>query len=218
MLRITLKRFGSILPAVVLCLAMPTGFACNGQDRSDPRVTQIQELQDKVTAQARTIVEKDAAILSQAARIRELQNLKGKQSIDNLVHVAKIELAPLSGGYDDDEDSVDEGVVVYLRSLDQDGDIIKATGSVRVRLYDLSKPEGQQLVGSLELDAAGLRPLWFGRFLTSHYSIKVPWADGAKRAEHESITVHVTFTDLLSGNVSKTQESVKVRGAMPRQS
>ncbi len=217
MQRITLKRFGLFLPAMVLVLTLPAGFACNDQDRSNPRITQVQELQDKAAAQAREIVEKEAAILVQAARIRELQNLKGKQSIDHLVHVAKIQLAQLSGGYDDDEDSVDEGVVAYLQLLDQDGDIIKATGSVCVRLYDLSKAEGQQLVGSVELDAAGLRPLWYGRFLTYHYSIKVPWADGAKRAEHESITLHVTFTDLLTGDVFKTQEVVKVRGATPRQ-
>ncbi|MFH1420068.1 MAG: hypothetical protein ABII12_17475 [Planctomycetota bacterium] len=217
MLRVTLKRFGSILPAMVLGLALPMGAACNDQGRADPRITQIQELQDKAAAQARRIVEKDEAILAQAARIRELQNLEGARSIENLIHVTRIELAPLSGGYDDDGDSVDEGVVAYVRLLDQDGDVIKATGGVRVRLIDLSNPEGQQLVGGLALDAAGLKPLWFGRLLTSHYTIKVPWADGAKRAEHKSITVHVTFTDLLSGEVFETQKAVEVRGAMPSQ-
>jgi hypothetical protein len=185
---------------------------CNppGPDR---RITRVQQLEDKVQQQGRLLVQKDEQIAAQAERIQQLQGLTGQRAIENLVHVASIEIDRLSGGHDDDRDSVDEGVVVYLRLLDRDGDAIKVAGSARVRLLDLAKAEGSQVVGEQSWDPTALAKVWYGRLLTYHYTLKVPWAGGAKRADHKSITVLVEFTDLLSGQVFTAQKVVEVNGA-----
>jgi hypothetical protein len=204
-------RPNPILAALVLSLCL-VATGCNGGG-ADARITQIQQLQDKSEQQARLLAQKDEQLATQAKRIQELQGLTAERAIDNLVQVANIEIDRLSGGYDDNHDGVDEGVVVYLRLLDRDGDAIKAIGSARVRLFDLARPEGSQLVGESSLDAAAMRPLWFGRLLTYHYTIKVPWSGGAKRADHKSITVVVDFTDLLTGKTFTAQKVVEVSGA-----
>ncbi len=197
--------------ACILTLALTVG--CQDQ-AADSRVTQVQQLQDKVEAQARLLVEKDAQLLATETEIQKLRQLEGDRALDRLVHVAKIELERLSGGYDDDKDGVDEGVVVYLVLKDQDGDTLKAAGNLDVRLVDLAMPEGRQVVGKLALDSQALRSHWFGRFLTSHYTVRIPWSGGLKRAPHKSITVLVRFTDLLSGRVFSTQKDVEVDGAV----
>ncbi|HVP11308.1 MAG TPA: hypothetical protein VMV94_09005 [Phycisphaerae bacterium] len=204
-------RPNPILAVLVLSLCIVAA-GCNGT-KPDSRITQIQQLQDKTQEQARLLAQKDEQLAAQSKRIQELQGLTDERSLDNLVHVASIEIDRLSDGYDDEHTGVDQGVVVYLRLLDRDGDAIKATGNVRVRLLDLAKPEGAQLVGEVSLDAAALRPLWYGRLLTYHYTIRVPWSAGAKRVEHKSITVIVDFTDLLSGKTFTTQKVVEVNGA-----
>ncbi len=194
-------------------------FACNGPDVTDSnRLTQIQELEDENASLRRQLVAKDEAIGDQAQRIQALQGLQGERSVDSLIHVSNIEVHTLSGGYDDDHDGVDECVKVYLRLLDQDGEAIKAAGTVHIRLLDLANPPTSQLVGEVRLTADEMRPLWFGRFLTAHYTIRVPWADGAERAEHKSITVVARFTDLLTGQSFSTQAVVEVNGAGSAQS
>ena len=211
MLRVPAMR-PNLFFAVVVCPIFLVAAGCN-PPAADSRIAQVQQLQDRNQEQARLLAAKDEQLAADAKRIQELQGLNGERSIDNLVHVASIEIDRLSGGYDDDRNGVDEGVLIYLRLLDKDGDAIKASGNVHVRLLDLAKPEGSQLVGELSLDPAALRPLWYGRLLTYHYTIKVPWAGGAKRAEHKSITVVVEFTDLLSGKTFTAQKVVEVSGA-----
>jgi len=200
---------------VLVGLATVLASGCDGAGAGSGRVTEIQALRDKIETQQRKLVAKDEQVQAQASLIQELQGLTGPRSLDRLVHVSRIELERLTGGYDDDHDGVDEGVVVYLRLIDQDGDTIKAAGGVQIRLIDLAKPEGSQLVGHVELSPAALHPMWFGRLMTSHYTIRVPWSGDAERAEHESITVHVRFTDLLSGQSFEAQEVVEVSGATP---
>src|SRR3972149_5452985 len=94
------------LPSGLALLLLTTGAGCPRQ-QADPRVTQIQQLQDKVEKQARQLAEKDAQLAAQAERIQELQGLSDERALDKLVHVASVELARLSGGYDDDRDGRD---------------------------------------------------------------------------------------------------------------
>ncbi len=202
-----------VVPVAVLgALLAAAGPGCNGQDRADARVTQIQELRDKVEQQGRAIAQKDEQLAAQGRRIQELQGLTAEQSIENLVRVDRIEIERLSGGYDEDHDGVDEGVVVYLRLLDKEGDAIKAAGSANLQLLDLSRAEGPRTVGEVRLDPAALRPMWFGRLMTYHYTIRIPWSGGAARPSSKSVTVRVEFTELLSGKTFEAQAVVEVSG------
>ena len=202
----------TLSPVFAVALGL-SNLACIPDNTDTARVTEIQHLRDKLEAQQRVLVTKDEELNAQAASIQELQGLSDERAVERLVHVARVELASLTGGYDDDHDGVHECVKVYLRLVDQDGDTIKAAGSAHARLLDLAKPPETQLVGELKLGLDELRPLWYSRFSTGHYTLKVPWAGGAKRAEHKAITIHARFTDLLSGQTFETQQVVEVAGA-----
>jgi len=203
-----LVRTPTLLIAVLGAVA---GLGCNGQS-SDPRIAEIQQLEDEIEQQGLAIAQKDEQLAGQAKRIQELQGAVGERAIENLVHVDKIEIERLSGGYDDNHDGIDEGVVVYLRLLDKEGDAVKAAGSAKVQILDLSRPEGSRTVGELNLEAAALRPMWFGRLMTYHYTIKVPWSGGADRPTARSLTVRVEFTELLSARTFDAQAVVEAAG------
>lgn len=179
------------------------GAACNGGG-ADPRVTQIQELEDRIAQQTRQLQQKDEELVRQSRMIEELRGLEGDKRLAQLVQVDRIELERLSGGYDENRDGVDEGVVAYLRLRDAEGDTIKAAGTVVMEAYDLAAPEGDKLVAKIELDADAVRDAWFGRFMTSHYTIKAPWLSGRSPANRQ-ITIVVRFTELLTGRTFDTQ-------------
>jgi hypothetical protein len=202
----------AVLPAAVLLSA-----GCDPPGRPDPRIAQIQELEDRLADHARTIAQRDRELATQAEMIRTLRGLQPEERLDQLVRVARIELASLSGGYDDDRDGADEGVVLYLRTLDADGDVIKAAGSARVRLLDLSHPDGGRTVAAREWTSQELRGAWYGRLMTAHYTLRIPWAGGARNPPAGEITAVAEFTDLLTGQSFRLQHVVQARGAATSQ-
>ncbi|RIK64192.1 MAG: hypothetical protein DCC65_14890 [Planctomycetota bacterium] len=200
--------------AASLAAILAGAIACNGPSAADPRLTRIAELEDKVQQQAAALTRKDEEIAAQARTIQELRGFSGARSIDQFVHVSRVEIERLSGGYDDDRDGIDDGVVAYLRLFDSEGDVIKASGSAVLEAYDLAAPEGRQLVAKLEADVAMMRSVWFGKLMTSHYTLKAPWLPD-RRPRNSRITLVVRFTDLLSGNVFEAQHVADVKGATP---
>src|SRR5262245_29828225 len=105
---------------------------CEGTS-ADPRITQIQQLEDKLAEQSRLRAQREAQLEEQSKMIRQLQDTDGGKRLQQLVSVERIEIERLSGGYDDDHDGIDEGAVAYLRLVDRDGDTIKASGSAGMR-------------------------------------------------------------------------------------
>lgn len=183
---------------------------CNGT-QADPHITQIQELEDKVQGQNRVIQAQKSQIAEQQREIQTLQGLGDEARLARLIHVDRISLEGMSGGYDDDRDSVDEGAVAYLRLMDKDGDVIKAAGSAVLEAYDLAAPESERLVASAEFNPDEMAAAWFGRFLTSHYTLRAPWKSG-KLPAHKTLTIVVRFTELLTGKSFEVQHTAEIHG------
>jgi hypothetical protein len=178
----------------------------------DGRVTQIQRLEDELSAERRLRAQREQLLSEQAEVIQKLQGIDSAQRMQLLVYVDRIEIERLSGGYDDDNDGLDEGVVVYLRLYDADGDVIKAAGSATVRLIDLTRPDAPQTVGGRQWTPAELRPLWYGKLMTNHFTLRVPWTGHAKIAPARQITIVAQFTDLQTGKTFSAQKDVEITG------
>ncbi|MBK8270315.1 MAG: hypothetical protein IPK83_19265 [Planctomycetes bacterium] len=176
------------------------------------RINEVQRLKDENEQLKAELAQKNDQMAMQSATLAELRGMTGDRSLDKIVHVDRLAIDPLSGGYDDDRDGVDEGVVVYLSLFDQFGGTMRAAGSASVTLLNLADPKGSKVVGEVNLTADALAKMWYGAFLTSHYTIKIPWAGGAARPPAKDITVVVTFTDLLTGRVFTDQRVVGVTG------
>jgi hypothetical protein len=185
---------------------LSAGAGCN--DRADPRVTQIQELEDRLAAQGRSLAAKDASLTEQAREIQRLRGLDDRGRYDRLVRVDRIDLERLSGLYDENSDGRPDGIVLYLRLFDADGDVLKAAGSARVSLFDLTLPEGQQLLARAEFTTDQMKQQWFGRLMTSHFTLRFPFGADCRQPSSSTVTALVQFTELLTGRTFEVQKSL----------
>lgn len=140
-------------------------------------------------------------------QISRLQFL-GAKRLDLLYYAESIEIEQLSGGYDDDKQPGDDGVIVYLRPLDRVGDPIKAAGDIRIELFDLAAPEGEQKIGECIIPVTEAQNMWYGRFMTYHYTIRCPW-EGRPPANPD-VTVRASFIDYLTGKELNATREVRV--------
>ena len=191
----------SILFASRIVALLLIFWAAGCENPGQSQVSETAKLEDKLIKQARVIAQQDDQLKDQAAVIQELRAIDGPNRLDQLVTVDRIDLERLSGGYDDDRDSRPDGLVLYLKLFDKEGDVLKAAGKVSVRVMDLA------------LDSEALRSLWFGRLMTSHYTIKLPWEKlGGSPPSHNQLTVLVSFTDLLTGRSHSLQKVLTLDG------
>ena len=143
---------------------------------------------------------------------RRLANLSRLQDVADevLIIPERIVLASMSGGYDDDGKAGDDGIVVYVQPIDRDQHVVKVAGALKVKLMDPQNPPGKTDFAEYHFDLEHTRPLWYGRLMTSHFTVKCPWPAGHLPA-HEEIVAHVTFTDLLSGKALTATGTYKIK-------
>lgn len=204
----------AVFVLAAMLLASGTGCPPPSMDlrQSADRIAEVQRLQDENIRLKTQLANRDDQISDMAKSIAALRGLEGDKRLENLVHVDRIDIERLSGGYDENLDGVDEGVVVYLMLYDQFGGAIRAAGSAKITLLDLSDPANVRVIGDAALGHEELGKLWYGAFLTSHYTIKVPWSGGAVRPPVRNVTIVASFTDLLTGRTFEAQRAVAVTG------
>jgi hypothetical protein len=151
-----------------------------------------------------TTAQSVADLKTQVSRLQYL----GAKRLDMLYHADRLEIEQLSGGYDDDKLPGDDGVIVYLRPLDRMGDPVKVAGDIRIELFDLSLPEGQQKLGEHVIAVGKAQEMWYGRFMTYHYTVRCPW-QGRPPANPE-ILVRASFLDYLTGRELNATREVRV--------
>ena len=145
---------------------------------------------------------------------RQLQVARGlsDQDLQRIYYPDRIVLERLTGGEDFDGKPGDDGVVVFVRPIDREGDPIKVAGRLRVELYDLTAPTGQKLIGACEFGPDALAKLWYGRLWTYHYTVRCPWKRPPRTNE---VTVRVTFIDYLTKRVLTAQTVCTVQHQGP---
>ena len=133
----------------------------------------------------------------------------GERRLENLFYVERIKLGRYTGGVDLDSKGGDDAVKVYLKPIDQYGNVIKAAGEVKIQLYDLAAEPNENLIGQYVWPANKISQQWSGGFVAYHYAFVCPWKLGAPK--HEEITVRVEFTDYLTGRQFSEQTLCKVK-------
>lgn len=157
----------------------------------------------------RLLAQRDAqieALREQIEKNRPFQDV----DIDKLFTVDRIEIVSRSGGEDFDGKVGDDGVVLYVRPVDRDGDVIKAAGSFVVQLFDVNAEEGPRKLGEYRFeDPDTLASLWYGGFLTNHYTLRCPFMPGSEPSGRE-VLARVTFVDFLTGRVRSASQTLKI--------
>ena len=141
-------------------------------------------------------------------RLHVLSGLPEQVKAENLYRLQRVRIGRYTNFYDKDKDGKKEKLIVYIQPIDQDGDVIKATGAVDVQLWDLNKKDSQALLGQWHTNPDELKKLWFATVITINYRLTFDIAGKVDDFE-EPLTVKVTFTDYLSGKVFEEQKVIK---------
>ncbi len=141
------------------------------------------------------------------AQVRALSALP-EEKRENFYALKSVKITGLTNFYDKDEDGVREALVVYVKPIDQTGDIIKAAGTVHVQLWDLNKPTDQALLDEWQVQPAELQKLWFDTLVAASYRLVFNAALTAE-VRAQPLTVKVTFADYLTGEIFTAQQVIK---------
>lgn len=156
----------------------------------------------------RTVGQRDGTIAALHQQIRRLEGFGPERPADLFAPV-RLEIAKLSGGHDYDGRRGDDGVTVYLRPRDADGDVVKVPGRISVQLLDNTELDSPKVIAVCQLDDAdGLREAWYGQFGTQHYTLKCPFPPGLKPPRR--VDVKAEFVDYLTGATLTAVKEVTV--------
>lgn len=140
-------------------------------------------------------------------QVETLTAIGSKARIDALERIERIELRKLTGLYDKDKDGSEETLIVYIRTIDEAGDLVKAAGSVKVQLWDLDAPNNPHLADWL-VKPDELAKSWSPTMLTTYYRLKFD-ITGLLDDSKKELTVKVEFTDYVTGKVHRDQRVIK---------
>ena len=192
----------------VFCVLVVSG--CQKSDEVAPLKLQIH----KLTLEKTQLQEQIAESKNENEQLKEqLQTLSGLPEgvrLENMYSLDRVKLGRLSGFFDKDKDGKRETLIVYATPIDKDGDGIKATGSMNVQLWDLSKPEDEVLLGEWNVPPGELTKVWFKTILAVNYRLTFDISDKVESFA-APLTARITFTDYLSGKVFKDQRVIKPR-------
>jgi cell division protein FtsB len=204
--RFTQVRIVTIILTVCL-LALAAG--CENADSKKPSLAdQIEKLKQDKTQLQNQIEQSGAENEQLNQRIQVLSSLPEGVKPENIYSVHEIKITRYTNLYDKDKDGRKETLIVYIQPVDQDGDVIKAAGTVDVELWDLNKEDGHAQLGKWHITANELRKLWFKTLLAVNYRLTLD-VGGKVENFKDPLTVEVTFTDQLSGRVFKEQKVIK---------
>jgi len=200
-------RFFCFLSSVLCFLSFAAGCE-NANSIKTPLVEQIGNLTEQKTQLENQLEQTRAENKQLKKQMHVLSGLPEQVKGENLYRLGKIVIGGYTGFFDKDKDGEKEKLIVYIQPIDEEGDIVKATGAVDVQLWDLNKEEGQALLGQWRVKPGELKKLWFSTLITINYRLTFDIADKVKSFD-EPLTVKVTFTDYLSGKVLKEQKVIK---------
>ena len=143
---------------------------------------------------------------------RQIDVLSGlpEDKLGGLYDLQRVKVTRYTNLYDKDEDGKYEKLIVYIQPIDEEGDIVKATGAVDVQLWDLNKEAGEALIGQWHVGPVELKELWFATLIIINYRLTFDVADKIEDFK-EPLTVKVKFTDYLGGKVFEEQRVIRPR-------
>jgi hypothetical protein len=199
---------GGPLRCGALCLVLVGLGVCGCQGPT------VQDLQARIGSMEQTLAQRDNEIAalntSIAALNRRLAVARAiaPEDLKRVYYPEKLVIDRLSGGDDYDDQPGDDGVTVYLKPVDRDGDVIKVAGDIRIQLYDLAASPGRELIGEYAVPIDQVGKLWNGKLVAGHYTIRCPWPQGPP--QNPEVTIRATFVDYFTQRVVSAQHVVTV--------
>jgi hypothetical protein len=192
------------------CLLTLSASCENGGSKPLSLAEEINALREEKKQLAHQIEQSKAENKQLRKQMEVLAELPPEAKLENLYRLRSVKIGRYTGFYDKDKDGKKEKLIVYIQPIDEEGDIVKATGAVDVQLWDLSREQGEALLGEWRVEPDELKELWFAAMISINYRLTFDVAEIIEGVE-EPLTVKMTFTDYLAGKVFKEQKVVKPR-------
>lgn len=203
--------------ALLLLLAgLSAAAGCTPQD--DARELELRNQRDAAVRRARKLTEQveslSADLRQKNRQIETLRKLDGVD-VEKLYTTRRIELGRFTGGIDTDGKPGHDAVRVFLTPIDRDESPLKRAGNVTVQLYDLAADKDATLLADFNYppDRAGKH--FASGLMSYHYSFDCPLPDD-RPLDHDTLTVRVTFTELLTGKTFDAQKVVTLQLPAPQ--
>lgn len=196
------------LISVYLCSSVAL-FLCGCGSPSKANIALRKENQELTArVQALEIARKaDAAALRAAEQSKGTLQMLPKERLDRLFTATDLKIGRLTGGVrTNPNSSSDDAIKVYVVPTDQTGDEVKLAGSFLIEAFDLNEPNSP-LVGRWEFSTDEARTHWYGDALLYEYVLTCPLKTIPR---HESLTIHVQFTDELTQRTLEAQRVIKL--------
>jgi hypothetical protein len=180
-----------------------------GGERKDPLELKVRDLEREKAELSGQLEQSHIAIEQLQAQMEALSALPEDER-ESLYALRAVKITGLTDFYDKDDDGRREKLIVYIKPVDHDGDIIKAAGTVRVQLWNLNNAGDRALLGEWQVPPAELRKLWFDTLVSANYRLTFD-APMSVQTLAQPLTVQVTFTDCLRGETFTAQQLIKPR-------
>ncbi len=184
-----------------------------GSARKKPVEVQLEQVTEQKAQLTRDIELLKAENFQLREQIKALSVIPADKKV-NPYKLSRIQVAKYSNFYDKNEDGKREKLIVYVQPYDEDGDNFKAAGTVNVQLWNLDNPNGQALLAQWTVEPPDLHKLWFSGVVTTGYRLMFDTPASVEPLA-EPLTLKVTFTDYLSGEVFRDQTAIDPRVVNP---
>ncbi|OHB67447.1 MAG: hypothetical protein A2Y77_02565 [Planctomycetes bacterium RBG_13_62_9] len=178
-----------------------------GSARKSPLEMKVRDLEREKADQARQIEQCRVEAEQLKAQIKALSALP-RGARENPYTLKAVKVIGLTNFYDKDEDGKREKLIVYIQPIDQDGDAVKAAGTVAIQLWDLNKPSDQALLGQWQVQPQELHKVWFNGLVSASYRV-IRDAPLTPEILAVPLTVKIVFTDFLTGEIFSDQHVIK---------
>lgn len=171
---------------------------------------EVNQLKVEVIELESQLADRDSTIESLSGQIQNLR-AEGRLPPSPLFEVARIMILDITAGVDLDDRLGDDGVAVYFRPIDADGDVLKVGGRITIKLLDHTEPGRTRQVGLVELtETDAIHKAWYGRFWTDHYKVDVPFSTGFEPRPGQEVDIWVEFVEQATGRPYTATKSILV--------
>lgn len=206
------SKFGfRVLPTCCLLAAIPVLLAgCGiGSERKHALELEVENLTRQKAEVAEQLEQCRAENAQLAGQIEALSPLGPDRPLDPY-KLTGVRIARYSNFYDKNDDGRREKLIVYLQPIDTAGDVVKAAGAVQVQLWNLNNPDGEALLGQWQIDPDDLHGQWISAMISASYRLMFD-TPASLDVLAEPLTLKVTFTDYLTGEIFRNQAAIDPR-------
>ncbi len=201
-----------VFPTSVFCLFSVFCFlglvGCNKTNEKAQLLKQVKQLTDEKTKLTSRIEQAESEKKQLQGQVQVLSALPEDVKGENLYNLQQIKIGGFTDFYDKDDDGKKETLIVYIQTIDDQGDKMKASGTAEVELWDLDQPNGQAKLGNWKVGPQELKQLWYATMLSINYRLTFDISEIVKDFD-KPYTVKVKFTDYLSGRAFEAQTVIE---------